>query len=155
MRFLRRRELVEAEQKSSRPPLVMTVRNPENGDAVEVVLRMLRDSSEGSTKPEPYVFAASIRRDLLGDPDWLASAVIRHLLCSLEGEPTLTNARQAIEHGGSTILTYRRRDGRPGDFQKYHAVYGREGDRCIACGTPVEKTVLSGRGTHFCPSCQR
>jgi formamidopyrimidine-DNA glycosylase len=63
--------------------------------------------------------------------------------------------KSAIEHGGSTIMNYRRRDGTPGEFQRFHAVYGRDGDCCIGCGSVIEKIVLSGRGTHFCPSCQR
>ncbi len=71
----------------------------------------------------------------------------------------LSNARRvlkrAIEHGGSTILSYRRRDGLPGEFQRFHAVYGREGERCISCGSPIVRIVLSGRGTHFCPACQQ
>jgi formamidopyrimidine-DNA glycosylase len=71
----------------------------------------------------------------------------------------LSNARkvlkEAIEHGGSTILSYRKRDGSRGEHQKYHSVYGRNGQSCIVCGTLIVRIVLSGRGTHFCPSCQR
>jgi formamidopyrimidine-DNA glycosylase len=62
---------------------------------------------------------------------------------------------QAIEHGGSTILNYRKRDGSHGEFQKYHAVYGRSGEACGACGGTIDRIVLSGRGTHYCPNCQR
>lgn len=62
---------------------------------------------------------------------------------------------QAIKHGGSTILSYRKRDGSSGSFQLCHAVYGRKGEPCISCGASIEKIVLSGRGTHFCPRCQR
>jgi formamidopyrimidine-DNA glycosylase len=71
----------------------------------------------------------------------------------------LSSARRvlarAIEHGGSTILNYRRRDGTHGEFQKYHEVYGRKGERCCICGGIIVRIVLSGRGTHFCPTCQR
>lgn len=63
--------------------------------------------------------------------------------------------KRAIESGGSTILSYRKRDGTRGEFQKFHAVYGRRGEPCPACGTLVDKIVLGGRGTHFCPRCQR
>jgi formamidopyrimidine-DNA glycosylase len=63
--------------------------------------------------------------------------------------------RQAIKHGGSTILNYRKHDGSDGAFQKYHAVYGRKDEPCIVCGTSIVKIVLSGRGTHYCPSCQQ
>jgi formamidopyrimidine-DNA glycosylase len=71
----------------------------------------------------------------------------------------LSSARRilssAIAHKGSTIRDYRRPDGSRGGFQDLHAVYGREGGPCIRCGAPVRKIVLGGRGTHFCPGCQR
>ncbi|MFH1755985.1 MAG: bifunctional DNA-formamidopyrimidine glycosylase/DNA-(apurinic or apyrimidinic site) lyase [Candidatus Latescibacterota bacterium] len=63
--------------------------------------------------------------------------------------------RRAIEHGGSTILSYRKRDGSHGEFQRFHAVYGRRDQRCVACDSRIVKIVLSGRATHFCPECQR
>lgn len=94
MRFLRRREIAESEKKSSHPPLVMTVRNPKNEDAIEVRRRVLGNSHEEVDHTQPYVFAASIRRDLLGDPDWFASTIARRLLASLKGEPTLGMAQE-------------------------------------------------------------
>ena len=63
--------------------------------------------------------------------------------------------KDAIRHGGSTLRDYRRSDGSAGEFQRYHAVYGRAGEHCIECGSEIRKIVLSGRGTHFCPNCQR
>ncbi len=68
---------------------------------------------------------------------------------------TRTVLKRAIRHGGSTLRDYRSADGVEGSFQELHAVYGREGDECIECGVPIRKIVLGGRGTHFCPSCQR
>lgn len=44
---------------------------------------------------------------------------------------------------------------RGGGFQNHFRVYGREGEACPDCGTPVEKIVVAQRGTHFCPSCQK
>lgn len=70
----------------------------------------------------------------------------------------LSSARRILEraivHRGSTIRDYRQPDGAEGGFQHLHAVYGRKGQPCVRCGTPIKKIVLSGRGTHFCPSCQ-
>jgi formamidopyrimidine-DNA glycosylase len=43
---------------------------------------------------------------------------------------------------------------RGGDFQNYFNVYGRKGETCFVCGTPVERIVVGQRGTHFCPQCQ-
>ncbi|HEX5130997.1 MAG TPA: bifunctional DNA-formamidopyrimidine glycosylase/DNA-(apurinic or apyrimidinic site) lyase [Candidatus Krumholzibacteria bacterium] len=62
--------------------------------------------------------------------------------------------KRAIESGGTTIRDYRRPDGSSGQFQRRLAVYGREGEGCLRCGSAVEKIVLAQRGTHFCPRCQ-
>lgn len=61
---------------------------------------------------------------------------------------------EAIEGGGSTIRDYRMLDGRSGEYQERHAVFGREGAPCPRCGAALRKTKLAGRGTHFCASCQ-
>jgi formamidopyrimidine-DNA glycosylase len=64
---------------------------------------------------------------------------------------------RAVEAGGSTLSdnSYQQPDGNPGYFQLEHAVYDRTGQVCKRCGTPIEKYWLAGRGTHFCPQCQR
>ncbi|RME36781.1 MAG: bifunctional DNA-formamidopyrimidine glycosylase/DNA-(apurinic or apyrimidinic site) lyase, partial [Planctomycetota bacterium] len=62
--------------------------------------------------------------------------------------------RRAIRLAGSTISDYRRITGKPGSFQKVHRVYGRVGLPCRRCGTPIERIVVIGRSTFFCPSCQ-
>jgi formamidopyrimidine-DNA glycosylase len=61
----------------------------------------------------------------------------------------------AIEHRGSSISDYVDADGNRGDFQMLHRVYGREGEACVNCETPVKKIVVAQRGTHFCPKCQK
>ncbi|HTB11869.1 MAG TPA: bifunctional DNA-formamidopyrimidine glycosylase/DNA-(apurinic or apyrimidinic site) lyase [Bryobacteraceae bacterium] len=61
----------------------------------------------------------------------------------------------AIQHRGSSISDYVDADGNRGDFQMLHRVYGREGEPCVNCGTPIKKVVVAGRGTHYCPVCQK
>ncbi len=61
----------------------------------------------------------------------------------------------AIENRGSSVSDYRDAEGRKGEFQKLHRVYGREGQACVVCETPIRRIVLGGRGTHYCPRCQR
>jgi formamidopyrimidine-DNA glycosylase len=61
----------------------------------------------------------------------------------------------AIEHRGSSISDYVDADGERGNFQILHRAYGREGEPCVTCGTPIKKIVSGGRGTHFCPKCQK
>lgn len=43
---------------------------------------------------------------------------------------------------------------RGGEFQEHFQVYGRTGQPCYACGSPIQRIVLGGRSTHFCPRCQ-
>jgi formamidopyrimidine-DNA glycosylase len=63
--------------------------------------------------------------------------------------------RRALRYRGSTLRDYRDADGRAGDFQKRHRVYDREGKPCGQCRSAIERIVLGGRSTHFCPVCQR
>jgi formamidopyrimidine-DNA glycosylase len=62
---------------------------------------------------------------------------------------------EAIAAGGSSISDYVDAEGRRGWFQTAHRVYGREGEPCPNCQTPIRRIVVSQRGTHFCPRCQR
>ena len=61
----------------------------------------------------------------------------------------------AIEHRGSSISDYVDANGERGGFQLLHCAYGREGEPCVKCGTPIRKIVAAQRGTHFCPKCQK
>src|SRR6267142_1727490 len=63
--------------------------------------------------------------------------------------------RRAINHRGSSLRDYVDADGEEGGFQLLHRVYGREGEPCVRCKTPIKRIVLGGRSTHFCPHCQR
>lgn len=62
---------------------------------------------------------------------------------------------QAVEKGGSTIRTYTNAFGEDGTMQDFHQVYDKTGEACSRCGSIIEKIQLGGRGTHFCPKCQR
>ena len=63
--------------------------------------------------------------------------------------------RDAIRLGGSSVSDYVDSDGMPGFFQLEHCVYQRTGLPCLRCQTPIRRIVLAGRGTHYCPQCQR
>jgi formamidopyrimidine-DNA glycosylase len=63
--------------------------------------------------------------------------------------------KEAIEHRGSSVDQYVQLSGSPGGYVKYHKVYGREGRPCLACKTPIKRISLGGRGTYFCPQCQK
>jgi len=62
-----------------------------------------------------------------------------------------------LRHGGTSLadLAYLLPDGRAGTFVDRLAVYGRTGEPCRNCGTPIERVVVAQRSSHFCPVCQR
>lgn len=60
----------------------------------------------------------------------------------------------AIDGHGTTVHSYSNAYGEAGNFQNHLNVYGRQGEPCLRCGTPIEKIKLAQRGTHFCPNCQ-
>lgn len=62
---------------------------------------------------------------------------------------------KGIGSGGTTLRDYRDGEGNMGSFQDELCVYGRAGEPCPVCGTPIVKTTVAGRGTHYCPHCQR
>ena len=63
--------------------------------------------------------------------------------------------KEAIELGGSSVSDYVDVDGEEGFFQLKHRVYGREGEPCLVCGTPIKRVVIAGRSSHYCPNCQK
>ena len=63
--------------------------------------------------------------------------------------------KEAIKLGGSSVSDYVDAEGHEGFFQLQHRVYLRTGQPCLICKTPIKRTVLGGRGTHYCPKCQR
>ncbi len=63
--------------------------------------------------------------------------------------------REAISLGGSSVSDYVDAAGVAGFFQLEHRVYLRTGQPCLVCGTPIRRILLAGRGTHYCPHCQR
>jgi formamidopyrimidine-DNA glycosylase len=63
--------------------------------------------------------------------------------------------REAIALGGSSVSDYVDAEGREGLFQLQHRVYGREGNPCRVCGTPIKRIIIAGRSSHYCPHCQK
>ena len=61
----------------------------------------------------------------------------------------------AIERGGTTLRDFLNPDGAPGYFFRELNVYGRAGEPCKVCGTPIRQATLGQRSTFWCPRCQR
>jgi formamidopyrimidine-DNA glycosylase len=102
----------------------------------------------GNIYADESLFRAGIR------PRRRASAITRHQFAKL-----LTSIkevlREAISLGGSSISDYVDADGEEGFFQLQHRVYGREGEPCLVCKTPIKRIVIAGRSSHYCPNCQK
>ncbi|MGA9210032.1 MAG: bifunctional DNA-formamidopyrimidine glycosylase/DNA-(apurinic or apyrimidinic site) lyase [Terriglobales bacterium] len=62
---------------------------------------------------------------------------------------------EAIAAGGSSVSDYVDANGDAGFFQFQHRVYGREGEPCLVCRTPIKRIVIAGRSAHYCPKCQK
>ncbi len=67
----------------------------------------------------------------------------------------VTVLEAGIAHGGTTLRDYRSLDGSSGQHQQHLSCYGRAGQPCPRCGTALRRRVLDGRGTTWCPTCQR
>ena len=75
-------------------------------------------------------------------------------------QPGANNRENAIRWGSSlrvkdgevAVFVYKQKDGTMQDFLQ---VYGKTGQPCARCGSPIEKIKLGGRGTHLCPHCQK
>lgn len=90
-------------------------------------------------------------------PDRPASGLDRRRLSVLH-RSIVDVLTDAIDAGGSTLGDAQYVDlmGEGGSYQDDHRVYGRGGERCLTCGRGwVRRTVSGGRGTHWCPVCQR
>lgn len=61
----------------------------------------------------------------------------------------------AIKHRGTTFNHYTDGDGNKGGFVKYLKVFQRNGQKCKKCGSVIKKIKVAGRGTHYCPKCQK
>ncbi len=87
-------------------------------------------------------------------PERLASQLKKAEIKRLHDE-TIRILQLGIEKGGSTIRTYRNALGLDGTMQDYLQVYGQTGQTCPRCGRAIQKIQVGGRGSHFCPKCQK
>jgi formamidopyrimidine-DNA glycosylase len=102
----------------------------------------------GNIYADESLFRAGIR------PRRRASTITRDQLAKLLASVKEV-LREAIALGGSSISDYVDADGEEGFFQLQHRVYGREGEPCLVCKTPLKRIVIAGRSSHYCPKCQK
>lgn len=98
-----------------------------------------------------YVDEALFRAGIM--PVRVASSLTAKEMAVLYTEIKQT-LQEAVDAGGSSIKSYVNGQGEMGMFQQSLNVYGKKGEPCKKCGSSIEKTVVGGRGTHFCLNCQ-
>jgi formamidopyrimidine-DNA glycosylase len=62
--------------------------------------------------------------------------------------------QKAIVLRGSSISDFLDAEGQPGEYQRHHRAYGREGKSCYRCKTSIRRAIVAGRSSYFCPRCQ-
>lgn len=87
-------------------------------------------------------------------PERLASSLSMEEIKGVHQE-IIATLMEAVSKGGSTIRSYVNSQGQIGMFQLELFVYGKKAEPCPKCGTQLEKIKVGGRGTHFCPACQK
>lgn len=127
---------------------------------------LARTSANRSTPAKTFILdqtvVAGVGNIYASEALWLAQISPTRLAKKLgvDGGHALTIAIRdvlefAIDNGGTTLRDFMGADGEPGENGEYLLVYGRAGQPCPRCGTAIKRTVLQGRATYFCPTCQR
>src|SRR6266511_1081953 len=106
-------------------------------------------SGLGNIYSDEVLFAAGLRYDRMSDS--LSSQAVRRLYRGIQEV-----VHEAIRHRGTTLEDEAYLDlfGRPGDYQRELKVYGRKGQPCRRCRTPIQSVTIGGRRSYFCPQCQ-
>ena len=105
-------------------------------------------SGVGNIYADESLFRAGIH------PASLSNKIPNSKIKNLHGQ-LLNILHSAIKNMGSTISDYRDSYGNTGNNQKFFRVYQRAGEPCFNCETPISKSRIAGRGTHFCLKCQK
>ncbi|MCC7155856.1 MAG: bifunctional DNA-formamidopyrimidine glycosylase/DNA-(apurinic or apyrimidinic site) lyase [Bryobacterales bacterium] len=129
-------------------PAFIDVLRAHRGAIKPLLLRQDLLSGLGNIYVDEILFRAGIH------PNARAARLSRPRLSRLYSEMK-TVLGEAIGAGGSSISDYVDATGQRGSFQQRHRVYGKAGEPCPRCGAPIRRSVVSQRGTHFCPVCQK
>jgi formamidopyrimidine-DNA glycosylase len=150
------------EEMQSAPLLPLGPEPLDPGFTLDAFIRMLRGKT---TKLKPllldqhflaglgniYVDEALFRACL--HPERPANTLTRKQKTALY-ESIVETLQKAVDSGGSSVRSYLNGKGEMGMFQLQIQVYGRQGESCPNCHSPIRKKKVGGRGTHYCPKCQ-
>jgi formamidopyrimidine-DNA glycosylase len=106
-------------------------------------------SGLGNIYSDEVLFAAGLRQDRMSDE--LSSQEVRRLYRAIQ-----ETVQESIRFRGTTLADQAYLDlyGKPGEFQNELRVYGRRGEPCRRCRTPIQAVKIGGRLSYFCPQCQ-
>ena len=106
-------------------------------------------SGLGNIYSDEVLFTAGLRYDRMSDT--ISSQEVRRLYRAIQ-----ETLQDAIRFRGTTLddEAYVDLFGEPGEYQKELKVYGRKGEPCRRCRTPIESVRISNRTAYYCPQCQ-
>lgn len=113
-----------------------------------VLLKQSDISGLGNIYVDEACWRAKIRPNRTADN--LSTSELKKLFST-----TRSVLEDALKYGGTTFRDYVDTGGEAGNFTDKLAVFAREGETCQRCGELIEKHRVAGRGTHFCPGCQK
>lgn len=102
----------------------------------------------GNIYADEILFSAGVKPDRLGFE--LTQKEIKKI-----HEASLCIIKKAIKYRGTTFNNYVDSEGKQGGFYKLLKIYDRKGEKCYRCKSIIEKTRIAGRGTYYCPKCQK
>ena len=113
-----------------------------------VLLDQRRVAGLGNIYVDEALFEAGIRPDATAGDIGPAAVRRLHAACRAVLE-------RGIENRGASFRDYVDAQGAEGRQHMYVQVFRRDGKPCYRCGTTIRRSVVGGRGTHYCPKCQR
>ena len=102
----------------------------------------------GNIYADESLFAAGIRPNR-------RSGILQDIEITKLHQAIIKNLKAAIKLGGTSVNTFVSSSGQRGKFVEKLQVYGRGGKRCFNCNSILQKIKLAGRGTVYCPKCQK
>ena len=146
----RRREAVEKELNQARDGLRNQERQLDKRESG--IKRILLDQTAVSGVGNIYADEALWRAKLHGDR--LGTRLRRGQVEAVLGGVRAVMGAALLEGGTSFDALYVNVNGQSGYFDRSLQVYGREGEPCARCGTPIRRVSFMNRSSYFCPSCQ-
>jgi formamidopyrimidine-DNA glycosylase len=112
-----------------------------------IILDQRRIAGIGNIYADEACFQAALEPRRLGMT--LSEAEISRLHVAIRSV-----LQTGVESRGASFRDYKDADGKQGSMHMYVKVFRRTGQPCYTCGTEIQRVVVGGRSTHFCPTCQ-